>query len=52
MEKTRVSIVSYLNSKPFLFGLKNSDVYDQIILTTDIPSVVASKLTNNDTDIG
>lgn len=52
MGKIRVSIVSYLNSKPFLFGLQSSIIADQIELTTDIPSKVASKLTLGQSDIG
>jgi chorismate dehydratase len=52
MDKIRVSIVSYLNSKPFLYGLKKSSIVNQIELTTDIPSVVASKLIMGQTDIG
>ena len=52
MEKTRVSIVSYLNSKPFLYGLKNSLLADKIELSLDIPSKVAAKLTYNQADVG
>ncbi len=52
MEKIRISIVSYLNSKPFLFGLKYSNIADEIELTTDIPSVVASKLALGQSDVG
>lgn len=52
MEKTRVSIVSYLNSKPFLYGLKNSVISKEIDLSLDIPSKVAAKLLFNKSDIG
>ncbi len=52
MEKTRVSIVSYLNSKPFLFGLNKSSIHNYIDLSLDIPSKIASKLSFNLTDIG
>ena len=52
MEKTRVSIVSYLNSKPFLYGLKNSVLLKEIDLSLDIPSKVAAKLAFNLADIG
>lgn len=52
MDKTRVSIVSYLNSKPFLFGLKKSDIASQIDMTLDIPAKVAAKLDLNLADIG
>jgi chorismate dehydratase len=52
MRKTRVSIVSYLNSKPFLYGLQNSAVAKEIDLSLDIPSKVAAKLAYNLADIG
>jgi chorismate dehydratase len=52
MEKTRVSIVSYLNSKPFLYGLKKSVVAKEIDLSLDIPSKVAAKLAFNLADVG
>jgi chorismate dehydratase len=52
MRKTRVSIVSYLNSKPFLYGLQNSAVAGEIDLSLDIPSKVAAKLAYNLADIG
>ncbi|HSH19547.1 MAG TPA: menaquinone biosynthesis protein [Draconibacterium sp.] len=52
MEKTRVSIVSYLNSKPFLYGLNNSVVSKEIDLSLDIPSKVAAKLAFNQVDVG
>lgn len=52
MEKTRVSIVSYLNSKPFLYGLKKSVVAKEIDLSLDIPSKVAAKLAFNQADVG
>lgn len=52
MEKTRVSIVSYLNSKPFLYGLKKSVISKEIDLSLDIPSKVAAKLAFNQADVG
>jgi len=52
MEKTRVSIVSYLNSRPFLYGLKKSIVAKEIDLSLDIPSKVAAKLAFNLADVG
>ncbi len=52
MNKTRVSIVSYLNSKPFLYGLRNSIIANEIDLSLDIPSKVAAKLAFNLADVG
>ncbi len=52
MEKTRISIVSYLNSKPFLYGIQHSDILSELELSPDIPSRVVAKLTYNLADIG
>lgn len=52
MEKMRVSIVSYLNSKPFLYGLKKSILAKEIELSLDIPSKVSAKLAFNLADVG
>lgn len=52
MEKTRVSIISYLNSKPFLYGLNKTSIAKQIELSLDIPSKTVSKLAFNLADIG
>ena len=52
MDKIKVSIVSYLNSKPFLYGLNNSAIKDQIELSIDTPSLCAQKLITNQVDLG
>jgi len=51
-EKIKVSCVSYLNSRPFEYGLKHHPVKEKISLTLDIPSVCASKLQTGAADIG
>ncbi|MFM2134676.1 MAG: hypothetical protein RL021_76 [Bacteroidota bacterium] len=51
-EKIRVSIVSYLNSAPFLFGLRNHAIRDRIELFQDVPAVCAEKLRSGQVDIG
>jgi len=51
-KKIRVSAVSYLNSKPLIYGLENSDFKNEIDLSLDIPSVCADKLLNDGADIG
>ena len=51
-EKVKISIVSYLNSKPFLFGLKNNRVFSEIDLSLDTPALCAQKLVNNEVDLG
>ncbi len=50
----KISCVSYLNSKTFIFGLENSELIKQgtIELSLDIPSRCAQKLVNNNVDIG
>lgn len=52
MNKIKIAAVSYLNTKPFLYGLENSSIKDQIDLQTFIPSVCAQKLINGDVDLG
>lgn len=52
MKKTRISIVSYLNSKPFLYGIERMKGCYGLELSLDIPSKVAVKLENNLADIG
>lgn len=52
MEKTRVSIISYLNSKPFLFGLKQFPISEKIDLSLDIPSKTVAKLSFKQAEIG
>src|SRR5258705_12322934 len=52
MEKIKVSCVSYLNSRPFIFGLQNSPVSNEIELSLDVPSECANKLIDGIVDIG
>lgn len=48
----KISAVSYLNSKPFLYGLENTPIKNEIILTQDSPAQCAQKLSSNEVDIG
>lgn len=50
--KIRVTAVSYLNTKPFLFGIEHSDLINEIELSLDIPSEGARKLIEGTADIG
>jgi chorismate dehydratase len=52
MSKIKISAVSYLNSKPFIYGLEHSAIIYDIDLQLDIPSVCAAKLLENKVDIG
>lgn len=51
-KKIRISAVSYLNAKPFVYGLQNSEVSKQTELTLDHPAECARKLITKEADIG
>lgn len=50
--KVKISLVSYLNTLPFLYGIENNDVLKDIDLALDIPSVCANKLLTHQVDLG
>lgn len=53
MKKIKVGAVSYLNTKPLLFGIERSDELMKVIeLVKDYPSKIAEQLINNEIDIG
>jgi len=52
VKKIKVSAVSYLNTLPFLYGIKNSEVEKEIDLSLDIPSDCAKKLLSGEVDLG
>jgi chorismate dehydratase len=52
MKKIRVVAVSYLNTKPLLYGLLHSRLAEQIDLQLQIPSVCASMLQRGEADLG
>jgi chorismate dehydratase len=52
MDVLRISAVSYLNSLPFVYGIKNSGFLKNIELALDVPSVCADKLINGMADLG
>ena len=52
MNKIKISAVSYLNSKPFIYGLQHSENLNYIDLQLDIPSVCAQKLMEGKVDVG
>lgn len=51
-KKINVSVVSYLNSQPFVYGLQHSNISNDINLQLDIPAVCAKKLIEGTVDIG
>ncbi len=52
MDKIKVTAVSYLNTKPLLYGILKSSVAKQIDLQLDIPSICAQKLNSGEADLG
>lgn len=44
--------VSYLNTKPFIWGLEQSPVFGEIVLSRDFPAAIAQQLKDNQLDIG
>ena len=47
----KISAVSYLNTIPFIHGLKQSGLINSIDLMLDYPSICADKLINRDVDL-
>ncbi|HJP63785.1 MAG TPA: menaquinone biosynthesis protein, partial [Mucilaginibacter sp.] len=52
MKKIRISAVSYTNTKPFLYGIQNTPIINEIDLSLDIPADCAQKLIDDKVDIG
>jgi chorismate dehydratase len=50
--KLKVTAVSYLNTKPFLYGIFKSGIAEEIDLQLDIPSDCARKLASGEADMG
>ncbi|MBK9282782.1 MAG: menaquinone biosynthesis protein [Sphingobacteriaceae bacterium] len=50
-ERIRLSIVSYTNTLPFRWALKNSALLNQIEYSEDIPSICAKKLLYDQADL-
>ena len=53
LDKIKVGAVSYLNTKPLLYGIKrNSGLLQQIELIEDYPSKIAQMLLDDEIDVG
>ena len=52
MNKIRVGIVNYLNTKPLIYGLQKPPISDQIELVGDYPARIAEMLINGEIDLG
>lgn len=50
--KIRIGAVSYLNTKPLLYGIKNNPIINEIELIEAYPSLLASMLLNDEIDMG
>lgn len=51
-EPYRISVVSYLNSRPYLAALSAEGIREHILLSSDIPAVCAEKLMDGTVDAG
>lgn len=51
-QKIRVGAVSYLNTRPLIYGFEQGRMKDAIDLTIDYPANIAAKLINDEIDIG
>ena len=53
MKKIKVGAVSYLNTKPLLYGIEHShELMQQVELVKDYPAEIAKQLLNNEIDVG
>lgn len=52
MQKIKVGIVNYLNTKPLLYGIQHSPVYEQVELVEHYPSQIARLLVQGSIDVG
>jgi chorismate dehydratase len=52
MTRIKVAAVSYLNTKPFVYGLEHSPLLSQIELSVNPPSVIGGQLIRDEVDIG
>lgn len=50
--KIRVAAVSYLNTKPLLYGINHHPVREEIDLVEDYPAKIAGMLINDEVDLG
>ncbi len=52
MDKIRVGVVSYLNTKPLLYGIERSPIMGQIELIKNFPAAIATLLVEDQIDLG
>lgn len=52
MGRIKVGAVSYLNTKPLVYGFREGQMQDQMEIIEDYPSRIAGMLLNNEIDLG
>ncbi|RYY15932.1 MAG: hypothetical protein EOO04_27795 [Chitinophagaceae bacterium] len=52
LEKIKVGIVNYLNTRPLVYGIENSPVMKDIIFTGNYPAKLAQQLISGEIDLG
>ncbi|GAA4333780.1 menaquinone biosynthesis protein [Flaviaesturariibacter amylovorans] len=52
MKKIRVAAVSYLNTRPLMYGIRRHPVINEIDLVEDYPARIAQLLVNDEVDMG
>jgi len=52
MDRIKLSAITYLNTKPFLYGITHTSLMNSIELSLDVPSVCADKLKAGTVDLG
>ena len=52
LNKIKIGAVSYLNTKPLLYGIKRSELINNISLVEAYPAKIATMLLNDEIDIG
>jgi chorismate dehydratase len=52
MQKIKVGAVSYLNTKPLIYGFQKGLMNDRLEMVTDYPSKLAQMLVNGEIDMG
>ncbi len=52
MKRYSISLISYLNSRPFLYGIENAPLKEDVEIFLDIPSKTAVKLIHRQADVG
>lgn len=52
MEHIKISAVSYLNTLPFIYGIRFSGLLNSYDLVLDVPSTTAKKIASGETDLG